>query len=457
MPRLTFARLASTIGGRLVQGGEIAVDHVAIDSREVTESSVFFAIIGERLDGHAFLPQALETARGAVVSSLPAALPAGKAIVEVEDTTVALQALAAAVRREFPFLLIGITGSAGKTTTKEMIHALVATERRAHTSWGNFNNQIGFPLCLANTPDAAEVVVSEMGMNHKGEIAQMAGYGRPDIGVYTNIRPVHLEFFGTIEGIAAAKRELLENLAPGGKIVVNMDDPQVMRISRDFEGRKLTYGFGAGAEIRAVDVRERGLRGTSFKVVAEGTERSFELHLPGEHNLENLLAAIGAARLAGISWGGIERGIADIRPAKHRGILVEWKGASLYDDTYNSNPYALGRALELMEKADVGGRRIAVIGDMLELGPQELDFHREAGKAIPRCVDLVVGVGDRSAALLDGAREAGFDPGALHHFADALAAASFLRSEIRPGDLVLLKASRGIGLDRVLDELERTA
>ncbi|HEU5162275.1 MAG TPA: UDP-N-acetylmuramoyl-tripeptide--D-alanyl-D-alanine ligase [Thermoanaerobaculia bacterium] len=457
MPSLTFARLAAMVGGRLVQGGEVSFDHVAIDSREADTSSVFFAIIGERLDGHAFLAHALEKARGAVVSAIPESFPAGKGLVQVDDTTVALQALAAAVRREFPFLLIGITGSAGKTTTKEMIHALIATERRAFKSWGNFNNQIGFPLCLSNTPDDAQVVVSEMGMNHAGEIAQMASYGRPDIGVYTNIRPVHLEFFGTIEGIAAAKRELLENLAPGGKIVVNMDDPQVMRISRDFVGRKLTYGFADGAEIRAVDVRERGLRGTRFRLVAEGVEREMDLHLPGEHNLENLLAAIGAARLAGISWEGIERGIADIRPAKHRGILVDWNGASLYDDTYNSNPYALGRALELMEKADVSGRRIAVIGDMLELGPQELDFHRSAGKAIPSVVDVVVGVGPRCASLLEGAREAGFDAGALHHFDDAIAAASFLREEIRPGDLVLLKASRGIGLDRVLAELERSA
>jgi UDP-N-acetylmuramoyl-tripeptide--D-alanyl-D-alanine ligase len=457
MPSLTFARLASMIGGRLVQGGEVSFDHVAIDSREVDETSVFFAIEGERLDGHEFLPQAFVKARGAVLSSLPDPLPPGKGVIQIDDTTAALQALAAAVRREFPFLLIAITGSAGKTTTKEMIHALVATERRAFKSWGNFNNQIGFPLCLSNAPDDAQVVVSEMGMNHAGEIAQMAGYGLPDIGVYTNIQPVHLEFFGTIEGIAAAKRELLENLAPGGKIVVNVDDPQVMRIRRGFPGRTLGYGFAESAEIRAVDVRERGLLGTRFRLVAEDFERELDLHLPGEHNLENLLAAIGAARLAGISWDGIERGIADIQPAKHRGILVEWNGASLYDDTYNSNPYALGRSLELMEKAEVRGRRIAVVGDMLELGPGELEFHRNAGKAIPSKIDVVVGVGPRSTSLLEGAREAGFDAAALHHFDDAIAAASFLREEIRPGDLVLLKASRGIGLDRVLTELERTA
>jgi UDP-N-acetylmuramoyl-tripeptide--D-alanyl-D-alanine ligase len=216
MPALNFARLASMVSGEVVQGGEIPFGRVVIDSREADAESAFFAIRGERLDGHQYLPQALEKGRGAVVSRVPDPLPAGKAIVRVDDTMAALVRLAAAVRREFPFLLIGVTGSTGKTTTKEMIHALVETERKAFRSWGNFNNQIGFPLCLSNVPDRADVVVSEMGMNHAGEIADMASYGRPDIGVYTNIRPVHLEFFGSIEGIAAAKRELLENLSPRG-------------------------------------------------------------------------------------------------------------------------------------------------------------------------------------------------------------------------------------------------
>lgn len=455
MPRLTFARLASMIGGRLVRGGEISFDRVVIDSREAEEHSVFFAIRGERLDGHTFVGQALETALGAVVHREDVEVSEGKGLVVVDDTTAALRRLAAAVRHEFPFLLIAITGSAGKTTTKEMIHALVATERRAFKSWGNFNNQIGFPLCLSNAPDTAQVVVSEMGMNHKGEIAEMAGYSRPDIGVYTNIRPVHLEFFGTIEAIAAAKRELLENVADGGQLVLNADDPQVMRISEGFEGRKLTYALhDPNADVRAVDVREDGLRGTTFRLVANGTEREMHLRLPGLHNLENFLAAVGAARLTGISLEGIERGAATIEPAYHRGVLVEWNGASLYDDTYNSNPYALGRALELLDKAEARGRRIAVIGDMLELGPEELRFHREAGEKVPRSVNLIVAVGPRSKALLDGARSAGFPPEALQHFEDARGAAAYLRDAIRPGDLVLLKASRGIGLDRILGELE---
>lgn len=453
MPKLTFSQLADMIGGTVLHGPEIESSSVVIDSREVKPDSVFFAIKGERLDGHQFLAQALQTARGAVVSRAPENVPPGKGIVQVEDTTEALQRLAKSIRGRYRFTLIGITGSAGKTTTKEMIATLVATERRTHKSWGNFNNQIGAPLCLDNMPDSAEVVVSEMGMNHAGEIAQIAGLMRPDVGVYTNIAPVHIEFFGTIEGIAAAKRELLENLAPGGTVVVNADNEHVVRISSDYDGPKVTYGIDHDAQYRATNIRERGLLGTRFTLAAEGTTRELELVLPGRHNLENLLAAIATARAVGISWEGIERGVRDVKPAYHRGVIVPWRGATIYDDTYNSNPYALKRALELMTQAEAG-RRIAVIGDMLELGEQETTFHREAGLAIPRSIDVVAGVGKRSRALLDGAAEAGFAKDKLHHFATAEEAGQWLKDEVREGDLVLIKGSRGVGLDKAVKLLE---
>jgi len=446
---LTFRQLAEMTGGELIQGADVATDSVVIDSREVKPDSVFFAIKGERLDGHQFVSQALATARGAVVSQVPENVPADKGIVRVADTTVALQNLARSIRERYDFTLIAITGSAGKTTTKEMIATLVGSERRTFKSWGNFNNLIGCPLCIDNTPDDAEVVVSEMGMNHKGEIAQLAGLTHPDVGVYTNIGPVHIEFFGTIEKIAEAKRELLENVKPGGTIVLNADNHYVMDISRGFEGRKVTYGIDHDADFRGVNIRECGLLGTSFEVCGH----AFELSLPGRHNLENLLAAIAAARSIGISWEGIARGVQALKPAYHRGIILDAGGATIYDDTYNSNPYALGRALTLLDQADVSGRRIAVIGDMLELGDKELDYHRDAGRAIPKSVDTVIGVGKRSRALLEGAAEAGFGNGNLKHFDDARSAGDFLKTFIRPGDLVLIKASRGIGLDRIVNML----
>jgi UDP-N-acetylmuramoyl-tripeptide--D-alanyl-D-alanine ligase len=454
MPTLTFDQIAEMVGGEVIAGGGIVSTSVIIDSRETKEGACFFAIRGERLDGHRFLEQALSQSAGAVVSAIPETIPENKGLIRVEDTTEALQRLAASIRNRYDFLLIGITGSAGKTTTKEMIATLIATERATFRSWGNFNNQIGAPLCMDNMPDGAEVVVSEMGMNHKGEIAEIAGLLRPHVGVYTNIAPVHIEFFGTIEKIAEAKRELLENVVPGGTIVINNDNEYVVRISEGFEGRKITYGINAEADYRAVKIEERGLFGTRFRVAAEGDERELELVLPGRHNLENLLAAIATARGIGISWEGIESGVAQVKPAYHRGVLVPFRGATVYDDTYNSNPYALARALELMAQADVNGRRIAVIGDMLELGEQETKFHREAGRGIPRKIDLIAAVGKRAPFVLEGARDAGFADGTLHHFENAEEAGEFLKEEIREGDLVLIKGSRGVGLDRAVKMLE---
>src|SRR5688572_28433183 len=244
-------------GGSVVQNPDAKIRSVVIDSREVKSDSVFFAIKGDRLDGHQFLPQALETARGAIVHK-PVDVPSDKGVVAVQDTTVALQDLARAIRKRFPFLMIAITGSAGKTTTKEMIATLIATERKTWRSRGNFNNHIGFPLSMANTPDGTEVVVSEMGMSAKGEIDFLARMVRPDIGVYTTIQPVPLEFFGSIDGIAAAKRELLENVPETGTLILNADDPKVMEISRHHRGRKITYGVHQKADFRAENVVENG-------------------------------------------------------------------------------------------------------------------------------------------------------------------------------------------------------
>jgi UDP-N-acetylmuramyl pentapeptide synthase len=215
----------------------------------------------------------------------------------------------------------------------------------------------------------------------------------------------------------------------------------------------VTYGIEHDAGFRATNIRERGLLGTAFEVDGH----AFELSLPGRHNLENLLAAIAAARAIDISWEGIGRGVRELKPASHRGVILDVGGATIYDDTYNSNPYALGRALNLMTQAGVSGRRVAVIGDMLELGEKELDYHRDSGRAIPKSIDVVIGVGRRSCALLEGAAEAGFGNGALHHFDDAAGAGEFLKTFVHPGDLVLIKASRGIGLDRIVNMLTKSS
>jgi len=443
-------------GGRLVSASDPVAASCVIDNRDrdALEGAAFFAIRGERHDGHDFVASALEVAAGAVVSRIPEDVPTGRGIVEVGDTLVALQSLARAVREAYPFTLVAVTGSTGKTTTKEMIAALVGAEKRTWKSKGNLNNHIGFPLSLVNTPDDAEVVVSEMGMNHAGEIEFLAKLSSPDVGVYTNIRPVHLEFFASIDGIAAAKRELVENLRDDGTVVVNADDFRVVEITAAHEGPRVTYGVEREADFRAIDIEDLGLRGCRFTIVAPGGTRRVELPLAGRHNVENAMAAVATARLLGVSWDAIEAALAELHPAAHRGVIVELRGATIYDDSYNSNPWALERTLALLSRAECSGRRIAVVGDMLELGPEELSFHYEAGRKMPSNVDLVVAVGPRSRSIVAGAEKAGFDAARLRHVDDAAAAAELLDAELREGDLVLVKASRGIGLDRVVTKLE---
>jgi len=443
-------------GGKVLAGGDAMATSVVIDSRQAGPGAVFFAIRGERLDGHQFVGQAMERAAGAVISAVPDNTDRG-AFVRVDDTLRALQDLARAIRHDFPFLLVGITGSAGKTTTKEILAAITETEKSTWKSVGNFNNHIGFPLCLANTPDDTDIVVSEMGMSAKGEIEFLAKLSRPDVAVYTNVQAVHLEFFDSVDAIAEAKRELIENMSEAGTAVLNADDARVAAMASSFGGRVVTYGVENEAGYRAVSVEDRGLLGTSFRLSAEGSERKLALSLPGRHNLENALAAIAAAREVGISWGGIEKGLSGVRPAAHRGVAIPWRGATLFDDTYNSNPYALGRALELLAAAACEGRRIAVLGDMLELGPQEETFHRHAGRAIPEEVDHLVAVGPRSTALAEGAKEAGMPAERVDWFEDAESATTRVRELVQSGDLVLLKASRGIGLDRIVTAMEEDA
>lgn len=454
MPTLTFAELAEMCGGELVAGADVAVSRVVIDSREADEDSVFFAIRGERQDGHQFLDQALEKAKGAVVANVPKELPRRKGLVRVADTTRALQNLARCLRRRSGWYVIGITGSAGKTTTKEMIATLVATERKMWKTWGNFNNHIGLPLCMANTPEESDVLVTEMGMSAPHEIDLLAKIAEPNLGVYTTIQAVHLEFFDSIDGIAAAKRELLENIDETGAIVVNADDSRVMAISEGFRGRRVSYGIEHPADVMATDIEDRGLFGINFILRAEGESREVLLKMPGRHNLENLLAAVAAARVAGISWDGVMSGIAELVPASHRGEMIQARGVTIYDDTYNSNPYALSKALELLVKADCEGRRIAVIGDMLELGRTETKLHYDAGNLAPSGIDVIIGVGERARSVIEGATDAGFPRESLFHVADANKAADFLEEFVEEGDLVVLKASRGIGLDRVVDRLK---
>ena len=431
---------------------------------------VFFAFAGEQTDGHLHLADAF--ARGAGAAVVQAGhprqeAPAGSPVIEVADTIRALHDLARHARdRGVPRRLVGITGSAGKTTTKELLAALLAARFPVAWTPGNLNNLYGFPLSLLNVPDGTEWMVAEMGMSTPGELRRLSLLGRPDAAVFTVVRPVHLEFFASVRGIAEAKSELLAGLAVDGLVVANADDPEVSRIARrhaespGFQGRLVRYGIHSAADVRARDIAPEsvgssGAIGSRFVLAAGGGQVAARLPIHGLYNVENCLAAAACAWAVGVPLAEIAAALQGVRSAAMRGVVHRLEGPrgafTLIDDSYNSNPDALGRALESAALLP-GERHLAVLGDMLELGPQGPDFHRESGERAARLgFAPVAGVGELARELVAGAGAAGAEALWLP---DAAAAARWAFDAVREGDVVLIKGSRGIKLDTVVRELK---
>src|SRR5581483_10650527 len=407
----------------------------------------------ERFDGHDFVAQALEKgAIGAVVSkekiSSNAGVSASACLIPVEDTLLALQTLAGAARRIWARPLIAVTGSTGKTTTKEAIAHVLASRFRVHKWEGNFNNHFGLPLMLLKLEPEHDVAVVELGMSHLGEITALAQIAQPDTGVVTNVAPVHLEFFDSLAGIARAKYELVESLPPHGTAVLNADDQYVSQFGRDFRGKVVTYGFGPAAAVRAEKYESRGAEGSVFDIIVAGRRQGVAFPLVGKHNVFNALAAVAVALERGLSLEQAAEALASLEPADKRGQVVRIGNISVINDCYNSNPKALAAMVETL--ADMpAGRRIVVAGEMLELGPQGEEMHRESGRHIAgKGIALLIGVRGLASAMVEGAKEQGL---AAEFLDTPEAAGEWLARETRDGDLVLLKASRGVKLEKALE------
>lgn len=431
----------------------------ALDSRKVTGGELFFALAGEQADGHRFVADALARGAAAAVVRDAVAVAPSACLVQVADPYAGLHDLARAIRQDVPSrCLVGVTGSAGKTTTKEILAACLATRFRTAKSPGNLNNLYGFPQALLGVPDDTEVMVAEMGMSTPGELAGVSQLGRPDVVMLLNVRPVHLENFGSVGAIAEAKAEILRGLAPGGLVVANRDDPEVTRVVRRHldahpADRVVWFGEGDAPEISvrllAVSPRASGLTGSRFELAVGERKVTLELPLHGRVNVLNAVAAIAAAQALGVELEALPAALRTLEPAAHRGAVHELAiGATLVDDCYNSNPEALAAALEsAAELASERGRnrRVAIVGDMLELGPEAPAFHRRAGQRAAELGFEVVAVGP-----LAGETAAGAHGRALP---DAAAAAEWAGENVSAGDLVLVKGSRGIGLERVVERL----
>ena len=434
--------------------GDFPRDEVAqgysIDSRTVRRGELFFAVKGERLDGHDFVAAALEKgAVGAVIRQDEAQRFADSSnLLCVDDTLVALQTLATAVRKVWGKPLIGVTGSAGKTTTKEAIAHVLSSERRVLKSEGNFNNHFGLPLMLLKLEAEHDLAVIEMGMSHAGEIRALAKIAQPEIGVVTNVAPVHLEFFDSIAGIARAKYELIESLPSSGTAVLNADDEYVSQFGRDFKGRVIKYGIQSMADVRAENVRSRGVEGSEFDVVAAGTREHALLQLVGEHNVLNALAAVSVGLASGMKPAESAAALASLAPADKRGQVLQLGNITVVNDCYNSNPKALDAMVDALA-AMKAARRIVVAGEMLELGAAGEEMHRDAGRHISeKKVDVLLGVRGLAQSMVDGAKQTGMR---AEFVATPEEAGEWLARETRDGDVVLLKGSRGVKLEKALE------
>ncbi len=458
---LTAEDLVAATGGTLLHRSPRAVRGGAVDSRLVVPGCLFVALPGERTDGHRFLGAAVAAGAAALLVSVPpdaAGLEAvgDVTVIHVADALAGLQAVAAAWRTRFDPLVVGITGSLAKTSTKDATAAVLGAAMTTLRTEGNQNNEVGLPLTLLRLGPEHRAAVLEMGMYVGGEIATLAALGRPTVGIVTAVAPVHLERAGSLAAIADAKAELVEALPAAGTAILNRDDPRVLAFRSRTRARVLTYGLDPGADVRAEAVVSRGAHGMSFDLVARAPRPArfhVEIGALGRHSVQNALAAGAAGLVAGVPDERIAAGLATPwgRASAHRGAVVEAPGLTILDDTYNASPPSVVAALEVL--ATLPGRPVAVLGEMRELGAAHDEGHREVGAAAARVAAELVVVGPAAAGIAAGAIGAGMEPHRVHAVADRDEAIALLRTLLRAGDAVLVKASRGAALEAVVDAL----
>ena len=454
MAAFSIQELVRATEGALVNGDlGVPVAGVSIDSRTLQVGEAFFAIVGHRLDGHAFLGDA--AARGAacvVVHTLPDEPPANIPLVLVEDTTRSLGRLAAWHRSRFSVPVVAITGSIGKTTVKELTAAVLATRGEVLRPASSFNNQWGLPLTLLRLGPEHRAAVVELGTNQAGEIATLAEIARPTVGVVTMVAAVHTEFLGSIDGVREEKAALVRALSPTGIAVLNADDPRVASMAREVKGRVVTFGRAAGATVRIADEPTDTDEGFGFTLETGGRRQPVRVAFAGRHNVANALAAAAVGVALELPLEDIARGLAAARPVGGRGVWKRAGDVAILDDTYNASPASVRAALDTLAARRGGRRAIVVLGDMLELGALSEEAHREVGRQVAALgADEFVGLGRHAALAVEAARAAGLAD--AHHSATFDDTVAHLLKRLAPGDVVLVKGSRGMRMERVVDAL----
>src|SRR5262245_23598492 len=461
--RWTIAQMADVLAARAGSGLDpmARMAGVSIDSRTVRPGELFVAIHGPRHDGHDHVAAALGAG---AIAALVASEKVGSyshavqaKCVPVDDTFAALKQLARAVREAWSGKIAGVTGSVGKTTTKEILAALLGARFRVLKSEGNFNNEYGLPLTLFRLDEKHQAAVLEMGMSRRGELSRLAESARPDVVVVTRVSPAHLEFFASVDEIALAKRELIKGLnGKDSTAVLNADDARVAAFGAHAPGRVLTYGIENQAFFMAENIEDRGALGTTFDYVSPEGRVRLELALPGRHVIANALASLAAASVWGIGIEEARTVLPSLRPPAMRGELLRFSdGAALINDSYNSSPAALQAMTSLLAATPGFKRRILAAGEMRELGTTAAELHREAGRFAAKtgAIDWVVGVAGDGTQLVDGAVEGGLPRDHAKFFETSEEAANFLSRMLQGGDLLLVKGSRGVKMERVVDAL----
>ena len=445
------------MNGRLVAGDDDRyVTGFSIDTRTLAAGDLFFAIVAGR-DGHDFVTSASKRRAAGIVVSRPVTLGDDNEafVIEVADTTRALQDLARYVRRESGAKVIAITGSAGKTTTKDTIADLIGTRYRVVKNAGNLNNHLGLPLSLLELRHGADVAVMELGMNHAGEIRTLVDVATPEVRVWTNVGEAHIGHFGSADAIADAKGEILEGASADTVLVANADDALVMARVPAFAGRVVTFGTTDAADVRAADIEDLGLDGSRAQLVTKNGRADIKVPLLGRGHLMNVVCATAVALEMGVDLETIVPRIAELKPASRRAAVLRLpKGVTVIDDSYNSSPSALKRSLDVVARS-WAARRIGVIGEMLELGNLSVDLHRECGRvaAQSKLSKLFTIGGDPARQLGDAAIDAGLAPAAVTHFDNSTQAAPLIAEQVTAGDVVLVKGSRGTRTDVVVERL----
>ncbi|WP_027715927.1 UDP-N-acetylmuramoyl-tripeptide--D-alanyl-D-alanine ligase [Desulfuromonas sp. TF] len=447
--KLTLQQLAQILGADITPSGARAtVSGISTDSRTVGRGELFVPLRGDRFDGHDFLCQAARQGAAACLSEeVLSGFPVP--VIRVENTLAALGNLAASLRRGFSGPVIAVTGSSGKTTTKEMLSAILSLSDVGLKTAGNFNNLIGLPLTLFRLEPRHRWAILEMGMSARREIARLAEIADPTVGVITNVGPAHLETLLNLDGVARAKGELFAALKPGGTAVINADDELVAQLPVANGVRRLLFGTSPEAQVRAEEIEVTG-EAVCFRLLVPEGERFVTLKVPGRHNVSNALAAAAAAASVGVGIDLIVRGLENFTPVSGRMEVVRGEDGVLFiEDGYNANPLSVRVALEALDEMGGSGRRVAVLGDMLELGSGSDGFHREAGWVAARRCDYLLLMGGMAEHTSAGARERGMQSDRVRVVGSHDEAAEYLRRILRPGDRVLIKGSRGMKMEKI--------